>query len=402
MSVPETCSLDDVAEVTSGQSAPQGSDKFSDEGTPFIRAGSLEPLLAGKSQSSLELIGPSVAADHRMRLFPEGTVVFAKSGMSAKLGRVYCLSAPAFVVSHLAAIIPSPRLDSRFLRRWFECNSPSRLIPNESYPSISLKAISELEVPLPPLPEQKRIAAILDAADALRAKRRESIEQLDSLVQATFLEMFGDPVTNPKGWPCMSIGDALARGILEDMQDGNHGERHPKVADFTDTGIPFVMANCLGGGHLDVSQAYRLPQGWLKRLRVGFAKAGDVLLSHKGTIGETAVVSDELRLVILSPQVTYYRPSETLSARFLASMFSCISYGSLLAKEAKQSTRAYIGLTRQKRLPLVVPPPHLQTRFASIVESIEQQKARLKAHLAELDTLFACLQSRAFSGELVA
>ena len=87
------------------------------------------------------------------------------------------------------------------------------------------KFLKECEIPLPPLPEQKRIAAILDAADALRAKRRESIEQLDSLIQSTFLEMFGDPVTNPKGWEVKSRftrwdNDVKVR-IMEQLQPGD-------------------------------------------------------------------------------------------------------------------------------------------------------------------------------------
>ena len=75
--------------------------------------------------------------------------------------------------------------------------------------------LKSLRIPLPPLAEQKRIAGILDAADALRAKRREALAQLDTLLQSTFLDMFGDPVTNPMGWPPTSLS-----AISEELRDG--------------------------------------------------------------------------------------------------------------------------------------------------------------------------------------
>jgi type I restriction enzyme S subunit len=292
---------------------------------------------------------------------------------------------------YLFYFLRSPEMVAIATSRCTGANLP-RLNPNQ---------LEAFEVPLPPLPEQKRIAAILDAADALRARRRDSIEQLDALVQATFLEMFGDPLTNPKAWEAMSIGDALGRGIIEEIQDGNHGEKHPKVADFTESGVPFVMANCFANGALDLANAHHLPESWLKRLRVGFAKPGDALITHKGTIGETAVAPDAIGLLILSPQVTYYRPSSRLCAHFLVRMFASESYQALLAIAAKQSTRAYIGITRQKRLPLIVPPIDVQRDFYTRVKTVEQQHARMKCHLAELDRLFAYLQSTAFEGKLI-
>ena len=292
-------------------------------------------------------------------------------------------------------------------KRWFQfcLNQQLNSLIHQAHGGVGLKhvtkgAVHALEIPLPPLAEQKRIAAILDAADALRTRRREALAQLDALLQSTFLTLFGDPVANPMGWKQMSVGEAIRDGYIHDIQDGNHGEKHPKVSDFSDEGIPFIMANCMQDGRLNLHNVYRLSSDWKKRLRVGFSKPGDALLSHKGTVGEVAIVPSNIDLVILSPQVTYYRTLDKLIAIFLVSQFSSDGFRHLLEKEAKQSTRAYIGITRQKLLPIILPPLPLQQKFAAIVESIERQKATQRAHLVELDALFAALQHRAFRGEL--
>lgn len=295
----------------------------------------------------------------------------------------------------IKVLVPRLESDAKYL---FYALSAINL-PAAGY-SRHFKFLKKAAIPLPPLPEQKRIAAILDAADALRAKRREAIAQLDTLAQSVFLDMFGDPVTNPMGWECVTVGEALERGVFEDVQDGNHGERHPKVADFESDGVPFVMANCIGNGELDLNKAYKLPHQWLDKLRVGFARGGDLLLSHKGTIGEVAIVPKDIEVAILSPQVTYYRMHDSINARHLAGMFRSEGYQRLLSKEAQQSTRAYIGITRQKRLPIVIPPIESRRRFSAFAAAVEKQKAAQRSHLAELDTLFASLQSRAFRGDL--
>jgi type I restriction enzyme S subunit len=212
--------------------------------------------------------------------------------------------------------------------------------------------------------------------------------------------MFGDPVTNPKGWEVCTVEDALGNGRLLEIQDGNHGEKHPKVADFSTAGIPFVMANCLVSGQLDTEKAYKLDASWLKKLRIGFAKPGDLLLSHKGTVGELAIVPNMYPLVILSPQVTYYRIGADLDARFLAGYFSSAWFQSILKNEAEQSTRAYIGITRQRVLPLMLPPIELQREFARRVVVIEKILATQLKALFNNESLFNSLMQSAFEGGL--
>jgi type I restriction enzyme S subunit len=265
---------------------------------------------------------------------------------------------------------------------------------------LSSKDIKEIQIPLPSLGEQKRIAALLDKVNGLRRKRRESIEQTENLRDALYFHNFGDPVRNDRGWLSVTVGQAIDRGYILEVQDGNHGERHPKVADFVASGIPFITANCLNNGLLNTAEAYKLDDSWLTKLRVGFSQGGDLLLSHKGTVGEVAVVPQAVRHLILSPQVTYYRTGAELDARFLSGTFRTKSFQTLLANAAEQSTRAYIGITKQREMSIIVPPIAVQKQFSLALDKTNRLVAEQRVHLMRLDLLFTSLQSRAFSGQL--
>ena len=219
-------------------------------------------------------------------------------------------------------------------------------------------------IPLPPLPEQKRIAAILDAADVLRAKRRESIEQLDSLTQATFLEMFGDPVTNPKGWSLEPI-----ERIIQKDRPITYGILKPGPE--VDGGVPYIRVVDIKEGRVLVDQLRCTSKEIALQYKRSTIAVGDLLMSIRGHVGRMAIAPESV-------------------------------VGANITQDTARLALDAIPPQYVKILPIPLPPLALQARFAAIVESIEHQKARLQSHLAELDALFSSLQSRAFNGELVA
>ena len=219
-------SLKEIATITAGQSAPKP-ELFSNEGLPFVRAGSLEDLIAGKKESDLELISNDVAKELRMNLYPEGSILFAKSGMSATKNRFYQLKTPAYVVSHLAVLIPKDHFFSDYLRHVLIKYPPSSLIKDLAYPAISLGDIENFKVPVPEdFDDQIRIATLLSKVENLISRRRDQLRQLDELLKSVFLEMFGDPVRNEKGWEIRRV-DEISDSRLGKMRDkkfitGNH------------------------------------------------------------------------------------------------------------------------------------------------------------------------------------
>ncbi len=312
---------------------------------------------------------------------------------------------PEFAIKNVALIkFTDTSPDRSFIKSVLQSQLFSTYVDNASRGGtqkfLSLGDIRKFSIPLPPLPEQKRIAAILDKADELKRKREAAIAKLDQFAQSISVEMFGDLINNDKGWQLITIGEALKQGLITGIQDGNHGESHPKSSDFVETGIPFIMANCMIDGKIDFEKAYKLDESWLKKLRIGFAKPDDVLLSHKGTVGEVAIVPSIYKSIILSPQTTYYRTSPRLNSNYLAGFFKSSWFQSIIKKDAIQSTRAYIGITRQRELPFFLPPLALQEEFANRISKLDKLKADSVAALAKQNNLFASLQHQAFSGQL--
>jgi type I restriction enzyme S subunit len=187
-----------------------------------------------------------------------------------------------------------------------------------------------------------------------------------------------------------TIGDLITDRAVIAIQDGNHGELHPKASEYVGIGIPFIMASDLRNGTLNLKECKRLPKARTDSLRIGFAKAGDVLLTHKGTVGEVAIVPDIDNYVMLTPQVTYYRvDDEFLDRRFLKMAFQSPLFRSQLNNMSAQSTRPYIGiLARQLSIPWF--PIEIQRRIASILgaydDLIEINRHRI-AVLAEIRRL---------------
>lgn len=166
-------------------------------------------------------------------------------------------------------------------------------------------------------------------------------------------------------WKTYSVQELIDAGMLDEPLDGNHGSIHPKASDYVSAGVPFIMANNLVNGKVDYANCAYITEAQASTLRKGFAKPGDVLLTHKATIGRTAIVSDEYDTIILTPQVTYYRVKKGISNRYLKYYFDSSAFQQLFANWAGSgSTRAYLGITAQRKLPIVLPPYEVQLKIA--------------------------------------
>ncbi|AOV17242.1 hypothetical protein BJI67_09350 [Acidihalobacter aeolianus] len=254
---------------------------------------------------------------------------------------------------------------------------------------ISRKNLGKIEIPLPPLAEQKRIAAILDAADALRAKRRESLAQLDTLLQSTFLDLFGDPVRNPKGWEQKKLGDVC------DVRDGTHDS--PKYVEY---GHPLLTSKNFKDGEIDYAGANMISDGDFEHInKRSKVDVGDLVMPMIGTIGNPVLVEQEPDFAIKNVALIKIL-SGSPDRRYILHLLCSHYFDHITAKTNRGGTQKFVALKDIRGIPVPLPSADIQHRFATIVESIERQKTRLRAHLAELDTLFASLQSRAFNGEL--
>ena len=285
-------------------------------------------------------------------------------------------SMPCVTVVDVCVIRPNQnRVDNRYLMHVI--NAPhgrrgiARHMTGTTRQRVSRKNLSKVEIPLPALAQQKRIAGILDAADALRAKRREALAQLDTLIQSTFLDMFGDPVTNPIGLRRETLNSVFqfTTGKL-DSNAAVEGGKYPFFTCARETSaIDDYAFDCeallLAGNNANADYSVKHYKGRFNAYQ----------RTYVITIKENELIYSYARLVL-----------EYLLGD--------------LKRFSKGTNTKYLTLVILNRMPILVPPLDLQRRFADVVESIEQQKASQRAHLAELDTLFASLQSRAFRGNL--
>lgn len=249
--------------------------------------------------------------------------------------------------------------------------------------------LDDLLIPLPPLPEQRRIAAILDKADALRTKRREALAQLDRLAQSIFVEMFGDLFTNSKGFPVSRLGDCC------DVRDGTHDS-----PSYVAEGYPLVTSKNLRDGKIDLSDVNLISEADYNEInRRSKVDIGDILMPMIGTIGNPVLVEKEPSFAIKNMALIKFKsdsPSRELVLQFLRS--DC--FDRLVASKNKGGTQKFLALGEIRGLPLPVPSEANQTEFSKRIQVINRKRTRYEDALAGVDSLFASLQHRAFRGEL--
>ncbi len=260
--------------------------------------------------------------------------------------------------------------------------------------------LASLQIPIPPLLQQNRIADILDAADALRAKRREALAQLDTLLQSTFLDMFGDPVTNPMGWRVGRLEDYFSRARAGTCC-GPFGSALKK-REYVEDGIPVWGIDNVKPNQFVQERSLFITAAKFAQLRRYSVEPGDILISRAGTVGRMCVAAPTVEESIVGSNLIRLSldPGAMLPVYFASLYTFCGERLPGLRASGDEKTYSFLNTTRLKSLIVPLPPLDLQLRFAAIVQSVERQKTCQRAHLAELDNLFASLQSRAFRGDL--
>ncbi len=292
----------------------------------------------------------------------------------------------------LALLRPTDKILPEYLLR--VVNSPdvtkqfTGALKGIGVPNLHLKDIRKAQIPLPSLAEQKRIAAILDAADALRTKRRESLAQLDALLQSTFLTLFGDLVTNPMGWERKKFSEigTLDRGVSK------HRPRNaPELL-----GGPYPLVQTGEVANCDTFiRNYKNTYSEIGLKQSKMWPTGTLCITIAANIAKTGILAFE---ACFPDSVVGFRADDPATVYFAKTWLSFLQ--KMLEETAPESAQKNINLEILRNLVVPYPPLPLQQKFAAIVESIERQKTTQRAHLAELDALFAALQHRAFRGEL--
>ena len=387
MSVFPTKTLSSVCDISMGQ-APKG-DSYN-----ATRSG--YPLIAGAGDFGELTPAPKQYTDAPTKLSRPGDLILcirATIGDRNWSDKEYCLGRGVAGLRARAAA-----LSRAYLGHWLDHATPVLRARGRgaTFLQVSKGDIASLQIPLPALAEQKRIAGILDAADALRAKRREALAQLDTLLQSTFLDMFGNPVTNPMGWDVTTV-DRI--GSVQGGLQVTSKRRSLPIER------PYLRVANVFRGFLELDEIKTIRLTDTEELRTSL-EYEDILIveghGNKEEIGRCARWDGSIAQCVHQNHLIRLRCDRSKASPLYVENYINSPGGrkSLTGTSRTTSGLNTISVSKVRGSEIQVPPLDLQHRFATIVESIEQQKSRQQTHLAELDTLFASMQSRAFRGEL--
>ena len=255
---------------------------------------------------------------------------------------------------------------------------------------IKLGNLTDAKIPLPPLEVQRKIAETLDAASELLAMRKNQLAELDKLIQSVFYDMFGDPVTNEKGWEVRKLGE-----ICNKITDGKHGD----CEDDYNSGFYFISAKDVNNGRINYETSRQITQkDFLDANKRTSLSNGDLIVVNTGaTIGKTALISAEevdknttfqKSVAIISVNTTYIY--NTFLYRYI------IINRDEIYKDASGSAQKNWLLSQMRNYKIILPPLSLQTQFAETVQKIEEQKALVQKAIDETQALFDSLMNEYF------
>ena len=368
---------------------------------PFAKVGDISRC--GRSSSSF-----LTAADHyvdeadlsvlRAKPIPAGSVVFAKIGEAIRQNHRVMAACEMLIDNNAMAAIPSEKVHGRFLYHFLKTVDFYALASATTVPALRKSDLEKLPTPCPPLNEQRRIATVLDKADALRAKRREALAQLDRLAQSIFVEMFGP--TEAQDWPVKTVANIVAQQG-SGMRTGPFGSQLLH-SEFVDSGIAVLGIDNAVANEFRWGEHRYITEAKYRALQRYTVKPGDVLITIMGTCGRCAVVPDDIPVAINTKHLCCITLDQKLCLpEFLHAYFLRHPMArEYLERTAKGAIMSGLNMGLIKAMPIPLPPLARQEQFLTRMRTSDVVKVKHRHALATLDGLFASLQHRAFQGEL--
>ena len=387
--------------ITKGTTPTSLGFTFEDSGVPFVRVQNIEGGTISFGNDALFVSQSTHNALRRSKIYPNDLLI----SIAGTIGRAGIVphDFPEMNCNQAVAIVrPHENMDRRYLLHWLSSEDAMKQIRQSkvtaTIPNLSLGQIGALKIPLPPLPEQRRIAGILDQADALRRLRRQSLSRLADLGQAIFYEMFGEPAANPKGWKKVNLVECVTSS--DDIRCGPFGTQLLRE-EFQESGIPLW-------GIKQVNRSFSIPtheyvtQKKAAELTNYSILPGDIVMTRKGTIGNCSVYpqdypegimhSDLLRLRLDRKKCEPEFISDQLHfSQDVQHQIALISGGAIMQG---------INVGRLKQIKVLWLPKTSQEEYVRRVNAVQSKRSTACGHEHALDFLFASLQHRAFRGEL--
>jgi type I restriction enzyme S subunit len=300
--------------------------------------------------------------------------------------------------STLAKLSPQVEIDSTYAGRFLQSKFQylRERCTGATIPHISRSVLEEIQLPLPPLAEQQRLAALLDTADALRRHDRALLTHYDRLVESVFLELFGDTFKNTKHWEIKKIEEVVSEE-KHSIKAGPFGSLLKKEfyakSGYKIYGQEQVIRDDLSFGD------YYIDEKIYKKLESCKVQAGDILISLVGTYGKLSIVPERFEPGIINPRLMKISLDKTkVNPIFFKFLLTDKGIKTQIENFSRGGTMDIVNVEIIRNLKIPLPPLSLQTHFATLVHNIEAQKERVRAQAAQSEDLFQGLLQRVFEG----
>lgn len=374
--------------------------------TNFTNSGQLN-LTKGVVERSIK---PSKVEQKKLKY---GDIIIEKSGGSPKqpVGRVvfFDLEEDTYLCNNFTAILRAKEsIHSKYLF-YFLFNLHKAKVTltfqNKTTGIINLKLnrlIEKVKIPLPPLPIQGRIAAILDQADALRRKDQELLERYDALAQSVFLDMFGDPVRNEKGWEIKQLQELSTKILSGTTPRGGR-------TVYVEKGILFLRSQNVWRNRLELDDVAFIDKKTHAKMSKSSLKNGDILMTKTGrvntensSLGRAAIYTGEDDQANLNGHVYLIRLKNYVLNQFVLFILATREYRDYIRRVCVGGIdKRQINKSHLEEFPIIFPPVDSQEKFVSFIQNIEQQKQLVLEQQKKSEALFQSLLQKAFKGELV-
>ena len=327
-------------------------------------------------------------------LFDENLILLAEDGGhfdNPDRGVAYKISGKTWVNNHAHVIKPKEGVDLDYLCRVLENYDLTPWITGTTRGKLTKGGASEILIPLPPLSEQRRIASILDQADELRQKRQQAIEKLDQLLQATFIDMFGDPASNPKGWNLGKLGD-----VIHSAKDGPHVS-----PNYSETGIPFLSTRHVRAGKIVWDDLKFITE---EDAQIHWKKCkptrGDILYTKGGTTVLAAVVDTDLDFAVWVHVALLKTNHDKVRSEWLVSMLNTQYCYEQSQRYTHGIANRDLGLKRMVNIEMYIPSLDEQDKFVNFKNKLMKNNLLFENSNSYFEQLFKSLQNQAFNGTL--
>lgn len=332
---------------------------------------------------------------HDTAVTRNATIVIGRKG---SIGEVNWSNGPCFPIDTTYYVEKTKRpCDLRWLYYTLLKLDLTRLNKSAAVPGLNRDDAYEQRIPFPDVPNQQRIAALLDQADRLRRTRRYALELTGKFLPAAFLELFGDPATNERGF-----GRVQVEGLFAEDRDG--AKCGPfgsalKKHEYVESGIPVWTMNNVGANEFVEEGCLYITQQKFAELAAYDAQNGDILISRAGTVGRMAVVrTGQPRSIIHSNIIRLSLNPTVVLPIYFVSLMTWFAPRVARLKRGQEDAYTFMSTGSLGELQIQLPPLALQQKFAALVDRMERLRAAQREALRQAEHLFASLLQRAFSG----